>query len=379
MAPNQRLDITYQTLYSELVQRSLDESFASEFSSSGRFVAVEVKGKKYWYFDTPKREGGGQDRRYVGPVDDPEITKRVEAFKDLKADLKGRRRLVSTLTREAYLPRPLSMAGQVVEQLAKAGFFRLRGVLVGTVAYQCYPAVLGRRLDAVAMQTSDADFAQFHEISVAIKDSMPPMLEVLRKVDPTFREVPSQVDGRVSTQFVSRDKFKVEFLTPNQWSNDQEGKPVPMPALGGAAAFPLRFLDYLIYQPIRAVLLHGAGVPVLIPSPERYAIHKLIVGSRRNEGTAKSFKDRLQAKSISEAMIANRQHADLAAAFMEAWDRGDHWRTAIRTSIATYDDDFQGSFRAELVKGITELGSDPAAYDLADKPTDEEASVLRPK
>jgi hypothetical protein len=340
---------------------------------------VEVKGKKYWYFDTPKREGGGQDRRYVGPVDDPEITKRVEAFKDLKADLKGRRRLVSTLTREAYLPRPLSMAGQVVEQLAKAGFFRLRGVLVGTVAYQCYPAVLGRRLDAVAMQTSDADFAQFHEISVAIKDSMPPMLEVLRKVDPTFREVPSQVDGRVSTQFVSRDKFKVEFLTPNQWSNDQEGKPVPMPALGGAAAFPLRFLDYLIYQPIRAVLLHGAGVPVLIPSPERYAIHKLIVGSRRNEGTAKSFKDRLQAKSISEAMIANRQHADLAAAFMEAWDRGDHWRTAIRTSIATYDDGFQGSFRAELVKGITELDSDPAAYDLADKPTDEEASVLRPK
>jgi hypothetical protein len=133
------------------------------------------------------------------------------------------------------------------------------------------------------MQTGDADFAQFHEISVAIKDSMPPILEVLRKVDPTFREVPSQVDGRVSTQFVSRDKFTVEFLTPNQGSNDQEGKPVPMPALGGAAAFPLRFLDYLVYQPIRAVLLHGAGVPVLIPSPERYAIHKLIVGSRRNE------------------------------------------------------------------------------------------------
>lgn len=367
MTPNQRLDITYQTLYSELVQRSLDESFTSEFSSNGRFVAVEVKGKKYWYFDTPKREGGGQDRRYVGPVDDPEITNRVEAFKDLKADLKGRRRLVSTLTREAALPRSLSMTGQVVEELAKAGFFRLRGVLVGTVAYQCYSAVLGRRLDAVAMQTGDADFAQFHEISVAIKDTMPPILEVLRKVDPTFREIPSQADGRVSTQFVSRDKFKVEFLTPNQWSADQEGKPVPMPALGGAAAFPLRFLDYLIYQPIRAVLLHGAGVPVLIPSPERYAIHKLIVGSRRKQdrdATAKSFKDRLQARSISEAMIANRQHADLASAFMEAWDRGDHWRAAIRTSIATYDDDFQSSFRAELAKGITELGSDPAGYDL---------------
>ncbi|NLS71615.1 hypothetical protein E3H11_22395 [Bradyrhizobium brasilense] len=380
MPSNQALDISYQTLYSELVQRSLDESFTSEFSTSGRFVAVEVKGKKYWYFDTPKPEGAGQHRRYVGPVDDPEITKRVEAFKDLKADLKGRRRLVSTLTREAYLPRPLPMAGQVVEELAKAGFFRMRGVLVGTVAYQCYAAVLGRRLDAAAMQTGDADFAQFHEISVAVKDSMPPILEVLRQVDPTFREVPSQADGRVSTQFTSRGNFKVEFLTPNQWSDDQAGRPVPMPALGGAAALPLRFLDYLIYQPIRAVLLHGAGVPVLIPSPERYAIHKLIVGSRRKEdrdATAKSAKDRLQARSIIEAMIANRQHADLAAAYTEAWDRGDQWRAAIRTSIATYDDSFQTLLRTELGKGVSELGSDRAAYDLAEKSTDAPTSRLQ--
>jgi hypothetical protein len=222
----------------------------------------------------------------------------------------------------------------------------------------------------------DADFAQFHEISVAIKDSMPPILEVLRHVDPTFREVPSQADGRVSTQFVSRDNFKVEFLTPNQWSDDQAGKPVPMSALGGAAAFPLRFLDYLINEPIRAVLLHGAGVPVLIPSPERYAIHQLIVGSRRKQdrdGTAKGTKDRLQARSIVEAMIENRQHADLASAFIEAWDRGDQWRTAIRTSIATYDDDFQTLLRNEFAKGVSEFGSDPANYDLVDKSADKPA------
>ncbi len=165
------LDIAYQTLYSELVQRSLDDSFTSEFSTDGRFVAVKVKTRQYWYFDSPNPEGGAQRRRYVGPVDDPEITKRVEAFKDLKADMKARRRLVATLTREAYLPRPLLISGRVVEELARAGLFRLRGVLVGTVAYQCYPGVLGRRLDATAMQTGDADFAQFQEISVAIGDS----------------------------------------------------------------------------------------------------------------------------------------------------------------------------------------------------------------
>jgi hypothetical protein len=377
MAKTDGLDITFQTLYSELVQRSLDESFTSEFSSAGRFVAVEVKGRKYWYFDMPKPDGGAQDRRYVGPLDDPEITKRVEAFKDLKSDIRGRRRLVSTLTREAYLPRPPNMTGRVVEELANAGFFRLRGVLVGTVAYQCYSAVLGRRLDAVAMQTGDADFAQFHEISVAVGDSLPPILEVLRRVDPTFREIPSQADGRVSTQFVSRDQYKVEFLTPNRGSDDLAGKPVQMPALGGAAAFPLRFLDFLIRQPIRAVLLHGAGVPVLIPSPERYAVHKLIVGSRRIEDRdvmAKSAKDRLQARSIFEAMIANRQNADFASAYTEAWDRGDAWKEAIRKSIGSYDDEFQVLLRKELAKGVTELGEDPADYELTDEPSSDDTA-----
>jgi hypothetical protein len=377
MAKTDGLDITFQTLYSELIQRSLDDSFTSEFSSEGRFVAVEVKGKKYWYFDTPKPDGGAQDRRYVGPVDDPEITKRVEAFKDLKADIKGRRRLVSTLTREAYLPRPPNITGRVVAELANAGFFRLRGVLVGTVAYQCYSAVLGRRLDAVAMQTGDADFAQFHEISVAVGDSLPPILEVLRRVDTTFREIRSQADGRVSTQFVSRDQYKVEFLTPNRGSDDLAGKPVQMPALGGAAAFPLRFLDFLIRQPIRAVLLHGAGVPVLIPSPERYAVHKLIVGSRRIEDRdvmAKSAKDRLQARSIFEAMIANRQNADFASAYTEAWDRGDAWKEAIRKSVGSYDDEFQVMLRKELAKGVSELGEDPADYELVDEPSSDDTA-----
>ena len=363
------IDLAYRTMFAELDQRTFDAAFTSEFSPDGIFVKQKAKNLEFWYFQT--EVDGKPFRKYVGPCSDEEINSRVAKFNELKNDLKSRRKLVSTLVRNAYLPSPERFTGDVVEALSNVGLFRLRAVLVGTVAYQCYSAVLGRRLDAVAMQTGNADFAEFHEISVAIKDSIPPILEVLRRVDSTFREVPSQSNGRISTQFVSREKFKVEFLTPNQWPGDQDGKPVRMPALGGAAALPLRFLDYLIYQPVRAVLLHNAGIPVLIPSPERYAIHKLIVGSRRKEdrdATAKSAKDRLQAKSIIEAMVANRQHSDLAAAFAEAWDRGDHWRAAIRNSIVTYDDSFQTSLQADLSKGLTQLGSDPASYELAAKP-----------
>jgi hypothetical protein len=362
----QKIPHTYQTLYSELAQRSLDAAFSSEFDVNGRFVTAEVRDRRYWYFDLPVGEGG-KKRTYVGPVDDPEITKRVENFKDLKADIRERRKLVSTLVREAYLPRPEGKTGDIVQALAEAGFFRLRGVLVGTVAYQCYPAVLGVRLPSTSMVTGDADFAQFHSISVAVDDKMPPVLETLRAVDPTFREIPHQADGRYTTQLTSRSGYKVEFLTPNTGSDDYGGRPALMPALGGASAQPLRFLDFLIHQPIRAVLLHGAGVPVNVPSPERYAIHKLIVASRRrteNDGTAKSRKDRAQAATIMETMIEQRQTEDLADAYIEACDRGPAWKEAIRKSMDQIDGDIRERVQAALAAGIGKLDRDPTEFDL---------------
>jgi hypothetical protein len=366
----QLLDPTYQVLYSELAQRSLDAAFTSEFSLDGRFITMESRGRRYWYFDVAKLDGkpGSKRRTYVGPVDDPEVTRRVENFKDLKADHQARRKLVATLVREAYLPRPELMSGDIVQALSEAGFFRLRGVLVGTTAFQCYSAVLGVRLPGTIMQTGDTDFALFHSIATQVGDSMPPVLDTLRKVDPTFREIPHQSDGRHTTKYAARSGYRVEFLTPNTGSDDFSGKPTRMPALGTTAAEPLRFLDYLIYQPIRAVMLHGAGVPVLVPSPERYAIHKLIVANRRrtdNDGLGKNRKDVSQAVAIMQAMIQTRQREPLAEAYMEAWDRGEAWREAIRQSLNTLEPGILLGIRQSLSEALTNLQADAASYGLA--------------
>ena len=59
-----------------------------------------------------------------------------------------------------------------VEALWKAGFFRLRGILVGSLAYQCYAGPLGIRLTAASVRTDDADFAQFWGVSENIGESM---------------------------------------------------------------------------------------------------------------------------------------------------------------------------------------------------------------
>ncbi len=369
----QTIDPTYQVLYSELAQRSLDASFTSEFSIDGRFITMESRGRRYWYFDIAKPDGkpGSKRRVYVGPVDDDEINRRVENFKDLKADHQARRRIVSTLVREAYLPRPEPLSGDIVQALSEAGFFRLRGVLIGTTAFQCYSAVLGLRLPGAIMQTGDADFALFHSIVTQVGDEMPPVLSVLREVDPTFREVPHQSDGRFTTKYASRSGYKVEFLTPNTGSSDHDGKPTRMPSLGGAAAEPLRLLDFLIYQPVRAVMLHGAGVPVLVPAPERYAIHKLIVASRRhtdNDGLGKSRKDIFQSETLMLGMIQMRQREALAEAYIEAWDRGAAWRDAMRESLRTLDDETFEEIRAGLELAPSRMHSDPVHYELATRP-----------
>lgn len=165
------IDLVYRTMFAELGQRSLDASFKADFPLEGRFVSVAIKGHDYWYFDRPTENG--DKRTYVGPKSDDEISKRVAAFKDIKDDLRARRKLVSTLTREAGMAAPERFTGDVVEVLANAGVFRLRSVLVGTVAFQTYSGILGVRLPNSAMQTGDADFAQFHSVSTAIQDTIP--------------------------------------------------------------------------------------------------------------------------------------------------------------------------------------------------------------
>ena len=120
-------------------------------------------------------------------------------------------------------------------------------------------------------------------------------------------------------------------------SDDQMGSPLAMPALGGAAAQPLRFLDYLIHHPVRSVVLHGPGIAVQVPSPERYAVHKLIVSGRRRDdgvGQAKARKDILQAGELIEALTMAGRHHVVAPAFEEAWARGPKWKELIVRGVA---------------------------------------------
>jgi hypothetical protein len=353
------LDLVYRTMFAELGQRCLDAEFDRDFSETGRFRKVAVKGRDYWYFEDRQGAEGKLVRRYVGPDADPEIAKRVAAFQTLKDNYRARRKLVSTLTREAGLPSPDRLTGDLVEAFWKHGLFRLRVVLVGTAAFQCYSGLLGVKLPSAPMQTGDVDFAQFHSVSVSIEDTLPPVVEILRQVDPSFREVPHISDGRQATQFINDQHYKVEFLTPNRGSAEHDGQPTKMPALGGAAATPLRFLDFLITEPARSVMLHKGGISVLVPTPERFAVHKMIVAMRRRQdtdGALKQEKDLRQAGLLAAALEVTRRAADFAEAFKEAWDRGPAWRQDLTRARSMLPTDLRGAFDRVLSAGREEVG-----------------------
>lgn len=317
-----------QTTYAELLERCSSSSFGDAFpqEEEGVFVMKTIRGKRYWYFQMGMAQGRGQ--RYVGP-ETPALLDRIARHRERRDDERERRSLVSMLVRSCGLPRPIPEIGKIIEAFAKEGMFRLRGVLVGTLAYQVYSAMLGIKLPIATLQTADVDIAQFKNLSVAVKDHTQPALEILRKVDKTFQAVPHIRDSRRTTTYRAKGGLRVDFLTPN--TGPETEQPESLPAFHTDAQ-PLRFLDYLIHNPEVAVVLYGAGIYVLVPAPERYAIHKLIVSRRRPIGTAKRDKDLQQAESLLGVLVQKRPH-ELKSAWDEACQRGPKWRQLIQEGM----------------------------------------------
>jgi hypothetical protein len=217
---------------------------------------------------------------------------------------------------------PIPQLGEVVAALARSGVFRLRSVLVGTLAYQVYPAMLGIRLPGALLQTSDIDVAQFTSVSIATGDETPPMIDVLKGADRTFREIPNMTGYGLATSYVAKGGVRIDFVTPNEGPDTDA--PQLLPALKTHAQ-PLRFLDFLIRDPAPAVLLHASGIYVHVPAPERYAVHKLILSVYRPTAIAKRDKDLRQAERLIAA-LAERRPGALQDAWEEAYERGPHWR-----------------------------------------------------
>lgn len=205
------------------------------------------------------------------------------------------------------------------------------------------------------------DIAQFQNVSVAVGEQTLPVLDILKKVDPTFRAVP-RIRGRNVTSYIAKGGLRVDFLTPNKGRDTDVPKRLPA---FQTDAEPLRFLDFLIHDPEPAVVLHGPGIYVFVPSPQRYAIHKLIISRRRQEGTAKRDKDIQQSAALLGLLIDKRPY-ELKSSWNEALNRGRAWRESLAEGLSQVP----SKTRDKLLKTVGGLRSIIPGIDLtfADPP-----------
>ncbi|MEM7653946.1 MAG: GSU2403 family nucleotidyltransferase fold protein [Pseudomonadota bacterium] len=336
-------DLALQTLYAELVDRltAEDEEQSvrrddplSSFEISGSFVQQQIDGRTYWYFQPPQRNGHRPNRVYVGPADDEHALLK-QKFDVRKEAYQSRRRLVSAL-KAAGVAAPDAQTARVVDALSEAGMFRYACTLIGTTAFQCYGGMLGVKLRGQITKTGDIDLAASSPVGVAVGDSTGKpthsLLDLLAKLDPAFREIPA-LGRRRPSRFSMGNGLRIEVLVPHV--GGEANAPTVVHGLGTGAQ-PLRFLDYLLEDTLRSVVLTYAGCMVRVPLPERFAVHKLIVARERDrsgDGQIKANKDLRQAETLFDVLYEQRP-LELEAALQDAWGRGPGWRKRLAEANA---------------------------------------------
>jgi hypothetical protein len=341
-----RLPESHLTLYSELLDQIIpaEVEAMAEGTLSGTFTSKKIRGNTYWYLQ--RSEGSKLRQIYLGP-ESPELKKWMEnaaqATEISKTDHKARKRLGKMLVSGGASSEPAATL-KVLRMLSESRVFHLGGVLIGTLAFRTYANVFGVRFRQAALQTQDVDIAHDRAIGVALaRDTSSVQLEeIIEKSGLNLHPVPPLDRKQPSTSFKVRGRdLRVDFLTP--MTGRDSSNAVLLPAFG-LSAKPLRFLGYLIKDHIPAVVMGTDVVLVNIPSPARFAMHKLWTSTKRPTAfQAKAAKDRIQAEQLIEVLIEDRPD-DLR----EAWDAlTQKARAAVRSAMK--------SFEAETHHSVSEI------------------------
>ena len=341
-AAYRRLPLLTQTAYARLLDLLMTTE-AGDPAADATMVSKTIRGRRYWY--AQRQEQGKKVQRYIGP-ETAEVSALIERWRRSRGDATSRAELIAMARAGgAYL-----VSAAEADVLARlAPVFRIGGVLVGSHAFAVLGNMLGVRWLDSMVRTEDVDIAHDYRIAVALaRDGEPANIpQALGDVVPKF-SVLNPTEPATSFR-VRGAEVEVEILTPLV-GKERKGT-IQIEALG-VAATPLRFLDYLIEETQPGAVLGGSGVLVNVPRPGRFALHKLIVASRRSRGTlgvTKAPKDRAQASALLRVLLAELP-GEITIAWKELSSRGKAWVTAATSSLARLDEDLVAQLRSLGVK-----------------------------
>lgn len=319
------LPLETQTLYAELFERlTAFEASRAIGHARGTFVTKTVKGEVYVYFQYLE-PGGTKRQLYLGKKDSA-LEKVVSEYQESRLDAAEERasieRLCALLRVGGALTTDASSA-RVLRGLADAGVFHVGGVLVGTQAFSVIGNLLGVSWSEPWLRTQDIDIVADTGVTLAFDDA--DVLTALEQLKMGFLPVPALDARQPSTSFKVRGKaLRVDLLVPT--ARHEPGSPVQV-ARFKAAAQPLPYLDYVSQGFVRAAVVDGGGVLVNVPSPARFAFHKLIVAGERPAAMhTKRDKDLQQARQLLRVLVDERP-GDVRLAWDALAERGEGWIT----------------------------------------------------
>lgn len=311
-------DLAFQTLFAQLEDTAQSQAVIP-LESPGLKIERTVKGIDYVYWRRTK--AGRREEELLGRTDAPATADKLVKLESIQAEQKTLMYRSSQLRKAGFAAADNS-AALTIASIYNAGIFEHGGVLVGTHAYGTLINSLGIRSPKNYL-TADVDIGTTQGITVAIPEDKS-FLEVLRNSGLQFLEVPRLDPGKHATSFKVRGiDLKVDLLV----AGDDTYASKPIPALK-AHAMGLPFFKYLMAEKAPGIVLgRDHVVPVKVPSPARFGIHKLIVSTLRSRTSAlKDEKDLHQAVTLISAVL-QKHPTDLEDA-VEALDSKGRKRAA---------------------------------------------------
>lgn len=303
-----------QTLYAQLQEEAAAYSFAIfEQGLIGSPYINKAGGHEYVYWQV-KLPDGSFKRTSLG--------RNSAETQTLVQELLARRNTAEELT-ESLKATTRAFVGsggmtielshfKVIENLARAGLFSKGVVLVGSHAFTAIGNMLGVQWGR-NLKTTDMDFARPSGIALAIPDAGE-HINIPAKVkefDRTYFEVPQLNNKHPSTSMMSnKSKIKIDFLTVQR--NGIDNKPYYFADLS-IAAEPLKYMDYLLGgRSVTGLVVGAHAIPVNLPDPARFAVHKLVIAQERTLSfETKSAKDIKQATDVLDALIETDRIPDI--------------------------------------------------------------------
>lgn len=311
-----------QTNFAELFEQVQAAAFQRSVRDlPGSFNKKVIKGREYWYWQV--RDLQGVNRQvYLGP-DDERVQKLVQMHRDgappQAADLASLASACVALGCATVIPAHF----EVINRMAEYGFFRAGGVLIGTHAFIATANMLGVRWSS-GWRTNDVDVAHAGKnVSLALaENAKADRHDAITSLEMGLLPQQSLASGPGASYITAKKDIRVDLLT----TAGRKGDAYLYEPLN-VRLQPLKFMEFSLEHTTQTALISGEQVVLVnVPSPMRYALHKLVIMGEREEAfRTKIQKDAGQVAALVEYGLLRSSRA-LKAAAEDLMSRGSGWR-----------------------------------------------------